>query len=57
MRCRFLFHFFSFDVMGKMFPLAFSDTLLYSERGVKKAPELLPEYYTGRDEDQGSIGL
>lgn len=29
----------------------------YSERGVKKAPELLPEYYTGRDEDQGSIGL
>lgn len=27
------------------------------ERGVKKAPELLPEYYTGRDEDQGSIGL
>ena len=28
-----------------------------SERGVKKAPELLPEYYTGRDEDQGSIGL
>ena len=57
MRCRFLFHFFSFDVMEKIFPLAFSDTLLYSERGVKKAPELLPEYYTGRDEDQGSIGL
>ena len=31
--------------------------LLDSERGVKKAPELLPEYYTGRDEDQDSIGL
>jgi len=27
------------------------------ERGVKKAPDFLPEYYTGRDEDQGSIGL
>jgi len=27
------------------------------ERGAKKAPELLPEYYTGRDEDQGTIGL
>jgi len=27
------------------------------ERGVKKAPGLLPEYYKGRDEDQGSIGL
>jgi len=57
MRCKFLFFFLSFDVMRKSFPLAFSDMLLDSERGVKKAPELLPEYYTGRDEDQGSIGL
>lgn len=27
------------------------------ERGVRKAPDLLPEDYTGGDEDEGSIGL
>ena len=25
--------------------------LINSERGLKKAPELLPEYYVGRDEE------
>lgn len=28
-----------------------------SERGVRRAPELLPEDYTGSSHDKGSIGL
>lgn len=32
-------------------------TFLYSERGVRKAEDLLPADYTGSKEDSGSIGL
>lgn len=53
MRCRFYFRLMRRE--NNLYRC--SDSLLDSERGVKKAPELLPEYYKGRDEDQGSIGL
>lgn len=32
-------------------------TELSSERGVRSAPQFLPNDYTGGDQDQGSIGL
>lgn len=32
-------------------------TIWYSERGVRKAEDLLPADYTGSKEDSGSIGL
>jgi len=30
---------------------------IHSERGVRRAPDLLPKDYMGGDKDQGSIGL
>jgi len=32
-------------------------TLLFSERGVRREPTLLPKDYTGGSKDSGSIGF
>jgi hypothetical protein len=38
-------------------PSEFITQLERSERGVRKAPDLLPEDYMGGEHDQGSIGM
>lgn len=34
-----------------------ADTAPFSERGVRRAPDLLPDDYTGGEKDKGTIGL